>query len=291
MDEPEEPYNPTADACPSFVGPFYEAMRTEKAALHPDLTPLQVIQALKDDWQTAHAQQMAAWQEHIIQRNQDHPPPPPDPPIPINERNKDLPPIPIGQPLNTQTLPDIPPQVMKLLRDRKYVPLWPFSREGILAYQHFLLQAPVISQTLTIESNQLKLGGTAEFRNGKFPSDLTLSLPNMLDAKNLYLAYLEDYEWPQNYVNILATFFFKIEQHPIRRAELPIHVVERTLIRYQAETRSKWFQAISNGIQAQMFDISMVLEKQIDRFSSEEQSRDLYTRTTVSRFLLQNNKP
>lgn len=91
--------------------------------------------------------------------------------------------------------------------------------------------------------------------------DERLSWRDVSVAQKLLLHHMKEQGWPEEHVSTLATFFFRLEYHDIRRIS---SLGDEVIVRYQAEVRREWHRLISSPKVQKVFDIGDISDKRLD---------------------------
>ncbi|TFK58594.1 hypothetical protein BDN72DRAFT_65089 [Pluteus cervinus] len=169
-----------------------------------------------------------------------------------------LQPIPIGKPMTDTNLPRIHQQAITALQNRKYVALWFFTVQGIKANEKFQEQYQPATRVIVEDNSSLKVL-SAEFKNGKYPQDSSLSLEQVLFARHGYILWMAHLQWPDSYIDRTISFFYEIETHKSRSDFGPL--ADRALVEYQAHTRQRWFNSFGTP---HFFDIGTIQKEEIE---------------------------
>ena len=150
-----------------------------------------------------------------------------------------------------------------------FVELWYFSPEGCAdaARSNSKSQADdafglsKVDDILTVKS-------VAAIRASRHAvADHELSFKSFLQAKNSFLVYARKAEWPGENVDVLATFFWRIEMHPLRKTAMG----NRIVLTYAARVRRDWHDEIKHG---NGYDISIMNNDLMRDVAFEVQSND-----------------
>jgi len=150
-----------------------------------------------------------------------------------------------------------------------FVELWYFSPEGCADAARYNNKSHAedtfgLSRTddiLTVKS----VASVRASRNAL--ADQELSFESFLQAKNSFLVYARKANWPPANLDSLATFFWGIETHPIRKTALG----NRIALTYAARVCRDWHDEIKadNG-----YDVSVINENLMRDIAFEIQSSD-----------------
>ncbi|KAJ7194281.1 hypothetical protein GGX14DRAFT_537402 [Mycena pura] len=171
----------------------------------------------------------------------------------------------------TLTIPDfLGPRVSnfakKKLEDKEYVELWYFTKEGCLDAES-LRGGVEADETfgITQSGTTLALKPLTAFRaSKKVVPDEDLSWDQLSVAKTGFLAGIDDASWPTEHRTAMATFFYRIENHPSRLQHDP-HA-EQILVMYQAKARRFWHDALA---QNKGFNLAIINDKLLETVARE----------------------
>lgn len=102
----------------------------------------------------------------------------------------------------------------------------------------------------------------------KVTSDDNLTWRQIGIAKNILLESLKRALWPQDHINIWATFYANLEAHDLHQEPNG----ERLLIRYHADARRQWHDKLLHENIA--FDVSIISEKRLDALETQLRRED-----------------
>lgn len=146
------------------------------------------------------------------------------------------------------------------LKDCKYVELYYFTPQ---ACRDATLHDRTVAQgslTLTHINETVALKPVAAFKaSSKAVPDEHLSFADFSVAKASMMTWITKFGWPQKHVLSLATFYMKIENHPLRRQTDG----NSTLLHYQAQIRREWHDAIKPTSVTEPFDIGEINETRL----------------------------
>ena len=158
---------------------------------------------------------------------------------------------------------------LQKLHSFDFVELWYFSPEGCAdaVWHNSKSQADDafgLSKTddiLTVRS----VASVRALRNAL--ANHELSFESFLQAKNNLLVYARKADWPPVNLGLLATFFWNIETHPIRKTALGNKIV----LSYAARVRRDWHDEIKAN---KGYDISVINKNLMRNIAFEIQSSD-----------------
>ncbi|KAI0667425.1 hypothetical protein C8Q78DRAFT_948157, partial [Trametes maxima] len=185
-----------------------------------------------------------------------------DPPLPIDPTlNKKYVPIQQGR-MGPVTFVDPPSQfAQSKLRKWDYVELSYFTiQERQKAKRHQLASNDDI---LSIErgGSSLMLAPAAQASKDA-RDDAELSWEEVMQARGPYMEWLEKLGWPEQYIKMHATFFWRLDTHEIRSQKGGTDA----LVRYQAQYRREWHLSLENK---DAFDLSAINEDGLAKIRSE----------------------
>lgn len=154
----------------------------------------------------------------------------------------------------------------KKLEDKEYVELWYYTREGCLDAES-LRGGVEADETfgITQSGSTLSLKPLTAFKaSKKVVRDEDLLWDQLSIAKTGFLAAIEDAGWPTEHRTAMATFFYRIENHP-SRMQGDSHAQE-ILVIYQARARRSWHDMLS---QNKGFNLALINDKLLETVSRE----------------------
>ncbi|KAI0672956.1 hypothetical protein C8Q78DRAFT_689854 [Trametes maxima] len=176
-----------------------------------------------------------------------------DPSLPLDPtRKKKYVPIQQGR-MGPDTFVDPPSQfAQSKLRKWDYIELSYFTiQERERAKRHQLASNDDI---LSIErgGGSLMLASAAQASKDA-RSDTELSWEEVMQARGPFMEWLEKLGWPRKYIEMHATFFWRLDAHELRSRKGGTDA----LVRYQAKYRREWHISLENG---EPFDLSVINE-------------------------------
>ncbi|KAG1800929.1 uncharacterized protein HD556DRAFT_1534060 [Suillus plorans] len=163
---------------------------------------------------------------------------------------------------------------LKKLDKGEYVELWYFTNDGL----------DEASIKKTIDDDTMILSTLADGSTAWVSSASTRSARSVVNDENLpfeefcqacpcFLTAIEEAEWPEDRVRMMARFWMNIQVHKFRSLRDPI--AQKTLLVYQAEQRRRWHIAAKSSVGP--YDLSEVNEKVLkdtrDRVYWDERSK------------------
>ncbi|KAG1799808.1 uncharacterized protein HD556DRAFT_1455260, partial [Suillus plorans] len=147
---------------------------------------------------------------------------------------------------------------LKKLDKGEYVELWYFTNDGL----------DEASIKKTIDDDAMILSTLADGSTAWVSSASTRSARSVINDENLpfeefcqacprFLTAIEEADWPQDRVRMMARFWMNIQVHKFRSLRDPI--AQKSLLVYQAEQRKRWHIAAKSSVGP--YDLSDVNEK------------------------------
>ena len=277
--------DPTADTEPDFEDISWEVPRN--AMVNEGKTPEEAIEALRRSWRILHEKNLAAWDEHLRQQQEDLErdgnsgngamADTPDSPTPMDDEPEWL--------ESTPSFIDIRParHIMKRLKKKEYVKLWHFTIQGCRDAALTDLTTPDDTFGLVNTNDGLRLQTVgASTISSKITRDENLSWEQMSEGKSRLLDCMSTSGWSNREVGELAKFFVKLDLHPIRSQEYG----SQTVLRYQDRVRQDWVRSINEKKPYPIGSINDELMKEYQRQILVE----LQARNIVSAFIAPNEK-
>ena len=215
-------HDPTADTELDFEDISWEVPRN--AMVNKGKTPEEAIEALRQSWRILHEKNLAAWDEHLRQQQEDlerdgnggngSMADTPDSPTPMDDEPEWL--------ESTPSFIDIRParHIMKRLKKKEYVELWHFTIQGCRDAALTDLTTPDDTFGLVNTNDGLRLQTVgASTISSKITRDENLSWEQMSEGKSRLLDCMSTSGWSNREVGELAKFFVKLDLHPIRSQE------------------------------------------------------------------------
>ncbi|KAI0647279.1 hypothetical protein C8Q79DRAFT_925847 [Trametes meyenii] len=92
--------------------------------------------------------------------------------------------------------------------------------------------------------------------------DHELTWDEVMQARGPYMEWLEKLQWPRTYIEMHATFFWRLDTHELRSQKGGTDV----LVRYQAKYRREWHLSLDNR---EPFDLSVINEEGLAKIRTE----------------------
>ncbi|KAJ6618232.1 hypothetical protein B0H10DRAFT_1795543 [Mycena sp. CBHHK59/15] len=154
----------------------------------------------------------------------------------------------------------------KKLEDKAYVELWYWTKEGCLDAES--LRGGVEADEsfgITQTGSTLSLKPLAAYKaSKKFIPDEDLSWAQLSITRTGFLAAIDAAGWPKEHRAALASFFYAIENHPLRMNH-DDHV-DTILVIYAARARRFWHDLLT---QDKGFNIAIINDKLLEQISQE----------------------
>lgn len=181
---------------------------------------------------------------------------------PAPEKKRKINPIQRGKQVATARLLQPSAYALKKLRNFDYVELWYFTEKGCEEAQNGAISAPTDVFTLSRVAGTLALKSLDALTASRAViPDEKLSWRDVSVAQKLLLHHMKEQGWPEEHVSTLATFFFRLEYHDIRRIS---SLGDDVIVRYQAEIRREWHRLITSPKEQNVFDIGDISLDRLD---------------------------
>ncbi|KAI0275865.1 hypothetical protein BGY98DRAFT_893049, partial [Russula aff. rugulosa BPL654] len=160
-----------------------------------------------------------------------------------DKRTLQLPPVDLKAQSRTMFLRRPTTYALEKFRRFEYVPLWYFTGEGRQAADEDEGSNEDLWDVTEISDNCLSLRiASSNPPSSNVLSDEQLTWVQFMDASNLLCRWLIPAGWPENYAEILSSFFWQIKNHYKVYAG-----GKETLLLYQARIRKAWHDELKDG--------------------------------------------
>lgn len=150
-----------------------------------------------------------------------------------------------GAPLQIRTTDRIPEAVRAKLRKLEYVPLYPFTREGMAAAkdESYALNDDVYTIAKTEDGGiGLKPATSKGIERVKRDRDITFA--QFHEAWNLLVRGMRENDWPEDVTQMFTDFFYQLANHE-NRHQTPYELHDRALLLYADEARRDWHDEVA----------------------------------------------
>ncbi|TFK20374.1 hypothetical protein FA15DRAFT_720637 [Coprinopsis marcescibilis] len=149
----------------------------------------------------------------------------------------------------------------------EYVELHYFTPESCKEAREQEFTISQDSLAATHINNQFVLQPVAAHRpSSKVVADAQLSWRQVSIAKTALIECMRKSEsWPEDHITSLETFFYQLDNSPLRRQELG----EEAIIEYQAQVRQEWHRDLKAPGGDQVFDIGDINEEKLNRIHAK----------------------
>ncbi|EKM75267.1 hypothetical protein AGABI1DRAFT_46743 [Agaricus bisporus var. burnettii JB137-S8] len=271
--------DPTGDVAPDFTSAAFEEVR-QAVMERNGISEEEAADTLLASWTRHQEEKVQRWEQQQREDedqelNVDQPrdirpansPAPSSRPArrnlsPAPEKKRKINPIQRGKQVATARLPQPSAYALKKLRNFDYVELWYFTEKGCEEAQNGAISAPTDVFTLSRVAGTLALKSLdASTASRAVIPDEKLSWRDVSVAQKLLLHHMKEQGWPEEHVSTLATFFFRLEYHDIRRTS---SLGDDVIVRYQAEIRREWHRLITSPKEQNVFDIGDISLDRLD---------------------------
>ncbi|KAF8129555.1 hypothetical protein EV363DRAFT_1264033 [Boletus edulis] len=176
----------------------------------------------------------------------------------INDFNPDLPPPSVIVPRPSQ-------YALHKLATFEFVEIWYFSPDGCAeATRNHRSQADD-AFGLTASNDLLTIHPVASVKASKNArSDHDLTFSEFLQAKNSFLHHAKQTAWPDKHVNVLAEFFWNLENHPMRSNPNG----DLIALQYASRIRRQWHDDLKTN-PGRAFNIAIINENLMNSIAFE----------------------
>jgi len=239
--------DPTLETEPDFESETWEVPRN--AIVEGGKSDEEAVEILRQSWKVQHERNIQAWNEQVQQRRRSPIPEDDDgndqaSVTPAGTTSSDEAPKWLGRP--TPNFLDISParHVLKRLKKKEFVELWHFTAQGCRDAASIDLAAP--DDTLGLINTEkglvLQTIGASSI-SSKVIKDEHLSWEQMTEGRNRLLSCMSSCGWSKYEVEELATFYIKLDLHPIRSQAHGMQAI----LRYQENLRRDWTRSLNSG--------------------------------------------
>ena len=303
-------FDPGLLECPDFASPTYAAVRVP--LINPNVTEEQAVQLLKDVWTAGNEADKTRWQVQVDEDKTLH-----DEQLRLQSEAEDLrarTQIEEAEslrkeemkknkskylPIPDRDVPTTAPVIASNYAVRKmekglYVELWYYTNAGL---------DEAFRNSNTVDDEAMVMLRLPNGTTSWVPAASARSTSAVVDDKNILwedfcqaaprmIVAMEEADWPQERVAMLAKFWGSLQIHELRSSRDPLD--QKTLIVYQAEQRRLWHLAISSPQGA--YNLSRINEDIIrktrekvywDEHRSKDYERDLRISTLYQSLSLQ----
>ncbi|KAF8154174.1 hypothetical protein B0H34DRAFT_790381 [Crassisporium funariophilum] len=158
------------------------------------------------------------------------------------------------------------PYAVHKLRQGEYVELYYFTQEACSEAERSEQTAAKDNITFTAVGDQLFMKPAAAYKAAKkVIRDEDLTFKQLTLAKTDMLRHMGQEEWPEQHIIALGIFFIKLECHRLRKQDGGDAVV----LRYQAQVRREWTEALKSTSDEDVFDISVINDTRLNQMYTE----------------------
>lgn len=251
MAQPRLQYNPALTPEPDFGSEIYQGTR---AALVQalNLTEVEAKNHLRQQWLDQQAALTARWeaqeqadeeerqcvlaeQEQVLAAEKEAEE---EARRELEKKKPKFPQVKRGTPLHARTTDHIPEAIRAKLRKFEYVPLYPFTREGIAT-------ARDESYTLSEETYTIT---KAEDGSIGFKPATSKGLDRVKRDRDISFSQFHEswilFDWPVDITQMFTDFFYAIANHE-NRHHTPYELHDRALLLYADEARRDWHDEVA----------------------------------------------
>ncbi|KAG2343184.1 hypothetical protein BDR05DRAFT_884647, partial [Suillus weaverae] len=265
--------DPNLNICPNYAAEVFENIWAQ--LVNENTTEEQAMQLLQNIWEANNNAVKVLWQQQVEEdrERQEHHQRLDDEQERLNqerveeeevvhkeERKKNkykfIPLLETGIPDDSTIMPCS--YALKKLDKGEYVELWYFTNDGLdEANQKQTINddAMILS---TLADGLTAWVSSASTRNTQsVVNDEKLPLKEFCQACPRFLTAIEEADWPEDRVRMMACFWMNIQVHKLRSLRDPI--AQKTLLVYQAEQHKCWHITVKSAVG--LYDISVINEK------------------------------
>ncbi|KAG1855163.1 hypothetical protein DFJ58DRAFT_913899 [Suillus subalutaceus] len=257
--------NPNLNICPDYASEVFDNIRAQ--LVNENTTEIQAMQLLRNIWEANNNAVKDEEREEQRQRldkeeqerlNQER----------IDEeevarkeerkknKHKFIPILEAGIPDDPANTPCS--YALKKLDKGDYVELWYFTNDGL---DEANLKKTVDDDTMilsTLANGSMAWVSSASTRSARaVVNDENLPFEEFCQACPRFLKAVEEVDWPEDRVQMMARFWMNIQVHEFRALRDPL--AQKALLVYQAEQRRSWHAAAKSSVGP--YNISIVNEK------------------------------
>ncbi|KAG1796690.1 uncharacterized protein HD556DRAFT_1234065 [Suillus plorans] len=266
--------DPNLNICPDYVSEVFANIQAQ--LVNDNTTKAQVMQLLHNIWEANNNAIKVLWQqqvdndreqqEHLRRVNEDEQERLNQEKVEEQEtackeekkknKHKFLPILETGIPDDLTITPCS--YVLRKLDNGEYVELWYFTNDGLDEAKQ---KKTVNNDTMILST--LADGSTAWVSSASMRSaravvnDENLPFEEFCQACPRFLTAIEEAEWPQDRVRMMARFWMNIQVHQFHSLRDPI--AQKSLLVYQSEQRKHWHIVVKSSVGP--YDLSLVNEK------------------------------
>ena len=193
-----------------------------------------------------------------------------------NKKRENLRDFELGTPMTPRANDHIHTYAAEKMAKGEYVDLWYFTTEATQEAEG-LIRMDLDSDTfgLVKETNgKLSLSTNPSSKaSAQAKPDHLLSWEEVMEAKNLFLKWIADEEWPKEHQKMFSQFYVKMDMHP----ELRTLHGKKIFTKYHAQMRLFWYDENKRD---HPFDVSIINERELDKCRRSVQETEFNTRLT-----------
>jgi len=163
---------------------------------------------------------------------------------------------------------------IKRLNDKKHVPLWYFTREGLREAARSVRHADeneTLAITQAAEGNMTVRAANSLTASKNAKLDHCLIYAEYMFAKNHFLTAIENVKWGNEALDAFNWFFHNLDNHQLREEG---DCGERALLHYASQVRLDWHDKLMLG---KAYNIGIINEELLAKIACKLDARDVKT--------------
>ncbi|KAG1784777.1 uncharacterized protein HD556DRAFT_1250835 [Suillus plorans] len=270
--------DPNLNICPDYASPHYANAQAQ--LVNDNVTEEQSIQLLRTIWRAANNADIDLWegqvevereqrenlrriqeeeQDRIEQERIDE-----EESARKEEKKKHKHKfMPIPEDTGVPDEPSIIPSsyAIRKLNKGEYLKLWYFTNDGLdEAHSKKTIDDDAMVMSTLPDGSTAWVSATAARNASSVVDDENLSFEEFCIAYPRFIAAIEEADWPQDRVRMMAFFWKNIQIHPYRSMRDPL--AQKALLVYQAEQRKRWHVVAKSA--AGPYNLSTINQKVLD---------------------------